>query len=425
MNFSLTHFPDPKKITSNFRIWHVESLLNQAADLTDRCISDYKEYFMLYGNRSSFELEIEYIEKELELQNNRLDFFDREISNVNNQINANLKAQHHQSEIVGAVQAIYDSSGTEGIEHIRDAKTLNEVWQIRDQIISEYGVLQNQLKWAISDKTYYIERKKLNIENLERKKEYSENGGPFDYEVQMKNVFERIERNYNDSFDRAFVAEIGLELIYGYKKTDENKLNLDPKYRLDTNLNNLSLWISTAIEWLVAYRQLDQSVTRVISLFSLLSENDIKRLQASTDDCVLKIKIPETLFESHSNVRLRGIGASFIGNIASIPWSIEARVPQKAIYNREGKRFPINQSKLPQCLLGRVESKSSFRNIEFCGFISLLNASPIAQLRSEGPIENDEDLWTFKIIKPLNSTEKFEEIKDILVELDLTGKPIL
>ena len=39
--------PDAKALLHNFRKWHVESLLNQAADLFDRALKDRTEYYEL------------------------------------------------------------------------------------------------------------------------------------------------------------------------------------------------------------------------------------------------------------------------------------------------------------------------------------------------------------------------------------------
>jgi hypothetical protein len=39
--------PNQQMLSTKFRPWHVEALLNQAADLIDRCLAELREYSSL------------------------------------------------------------------------------------------------------------------------------------------------------------------------------------------------------------------------------------------------------------------------------------------------------------------------------------------------------------------------------------------
>ena len=106
-----------------------------------------------------------------------------------------------------------------------------------------------------------------------------------------------------------------------------------------------------------------------------------------------------------------------LGKVGTIPWKIEISLPKKAVYLRGADDFEIDQSNVPNCILGRVENRNSIRGVEFGGMVSLNNISPIA---SEG---NDlAECWSVKISKPKSSSEMFQNIEDIIIELNLTGK---
>jgi len=121
------------------------------------------------------------------------------------------------------------------------------------------------------------------------------------------------------------------------------------------------------------------------------------------------------LFRGHENCRLRGIGASLVGEAGTVPWSVVVRLPEEAIYERAGQSVHVDQSSLPSCLFGRVENRRVPRPPEICGANSLANASPLGRPTEGG-------LWSLEIFKPAGAnTESFGHLDDLVLELSVSG----
>jgi hypothetical protein len=418
----LDYFPKQDFRKRHFRYWHVESLLNQAADLMDKCMADLREYNSLLYNSEQFKLDLSTTEKELILEKQRLELFEREVIEAQAKIEFNKSAEiHFDGSIIPKAQEVFDLNLSEGLrkpDHSKAGQNLFECKVRGEETKLNLKISKKQLEWATSDKLYNENRVELRQKIIEIKNELAENGLAFDFQSQVDISFEKLKLNYQYSLDRVIAAKEGLEIIYGYQSEIEQ---IDPS-RIDKKVQELFKWISNSMVFLVAYGQLDQAFTKVISLFSLLNTSEQNRITNSVDECLISLRIPNDAFNVHDNVRLRGIGASLLGDeIATIPWGIEVAVPEKAIYKRANQTFFINQKELPVCVLGRVENRASFKNIEMCGAISLMNASPFAQSEAEGAT-GDQGLWIFKIKRPLNTSESFHDIRDIVLELSLTGK---
>jgi len=178
----------------------------------------------------------------------------------------------------------------------------------------------------------------------------------------------------------------------------------------------VAIWIRQAIENLVAYQQLDQSFTRVVSLRAVTGNESWEKLQKSKEKFSTNFVLPPDIFFMHENVRLRGLGASLIGEAGTVPWSIVIKLPEEAYYLRSGENASVSQGDVPSCFIGRVENRKSTRPIEMGGMISLMNASPIGEPSPKG-------YWTISIIRPANTAEKFSDIEDILLEVSAVGVP--
>lgn len=57
---------------NGLRFWHLESMLNQAADLLDRCIRDRAEYYQLSISQALLDLEIQQAEQDDAILRNEL-----------------------------------------------------------------------------------------------------------------------------------------------------------------------------------------------------------------------------------------------------------------------------------------------------------------------------------------------------------------
>lgn len=430
--------PDPIELRLNFRPWHVEALLNQAADLIDKCLGELREYSSLVYSWNQFQIDLRaqqeeldedkkragYIEGVLPPSGLRQGYFGRDLviaearqtfftqsrpafdsarahtQQLYTHWSNNLDLREGQAAHISAGQ----NSSEKEVENLE--RTMNE------------GLTNQYIAWATSDMAYNKHLLDLRSKALASKRELSNEKGPLALEWQSGLVFSRVKQNYEDALNRACVAKVGLDKFYGYKGRNEippppteptgNPVELD--------VTNLAIWIRTSIAWLVAYQQLDQAFTRVVSVRSLLTEDTWEELTSAEDRFSISVMLPAELFANHENVRMRGVGASLLGEAGSVPWTLIIGLPKKAVYQRLTESEKVDQDDLPTCLLGRVENRRVPRPLEISGLISLMNASPIGQATSGGS-------WSLEIIRPVATSEKFSAIADMLLEINAVGRP--
>lgn len=415
----LEYQPLSHKLTSKFRVWHVEALLNQAADLLEKCLEEEKEYKSLVFSWTQFQLDLQAELDIIALEEKKRDqgYFLRDKSTIEseNKFLSNSQKDFNDSKI--AARGAYDNSdsntsGEKLVPYQRASQTLVEknIEAIEREIRTE--VLKDRLGWADQDvknsKDQIVYKRALH----DYKEKFKKDGGPFDLSKRIEAVEKRLKRNYEDAYDRLSVAKQGLELIYGYEQ-------ISFPDKAENLITDLVVWNREAIEWLVAYQQREQGFTRVVSVSTLLKE---KWKGLEDFKTRLPLHIPSDLFRSHTNVRLRGIGASMVGGAGLIPWAVSIGVPKQAVFYRSKNNppEPINQSEMPLCLLGRVENRKSPHPVEICGLISIINASPIGYSVDDLDPEGN---WSIKIEPPISTSEKFSEIDDILLEISVVGLP--
>jgi hypothetical protein len=414
----LLYRPVALELKEKFRYWHTEALLNQAADLADKCIEELKEYRTLDYTRAQFANDLDAQKSYLELEKNRKDVFERDLISATERKNFYDRSNDEFARIPFEANKLYSYSDREGqgkAGWTRAGQNAGEVNVNVESRKTEKIMNDNDVAWATEDKAYNEAKFKIKADTLQHLIDLSGKGMPLDLATKRDLVFKRLERNYIDAVDRVFVARIGLRALFGYAP---NGPDLGASLSIDEQITNLTIWIRDGIEWLVAYSQLDQSFTRVISFQSLVSASVMSGLHNASEEFSVKIRLPESMFTAHDNVRLKGVSASIIGKAGVVPWALDLRLPTAAYFQRAGARIPIDQSMLPHCLIGRVENRESFRPIEVCGMISLNNASPL------GRAPGDDGSWTLMISRPPGTHERFDKIDDILLELNLVGQPI-
>lgn len=408
----LLNLPLPRaKINRDFRRWHVEALLNQAADLTDRCLDELRELRSLHFAKTQFEIGLEKEENEL-ANDNQLEKnggYNRNINSIELRL-AYLKNSFFKdvNEIIRKRNE-FNNSLSDDKERKRDhIELLESLLRINSEPSFEIQALVEQKKYAELDFKYSTDLLIQRRTYLKEKKALQGIGGVFSFQDQIEEVEKRLIRDYSDALVRLVKAQEGLKDIYGFDVPLPNK----PQ----NPVSELSIWNREAIEFIVAYQQLDQAFTKVISIRSILGETQWSLLETNQ----VSFELDPNLFNQHENVRFRGIGASIIGKAGIIPWSVIVTLPGKAVYRRQGIDIKpdFNQDDLPSCLIGKVENRNSFRAMEYCGTVSLMNASPIGQSNNAG------GLWRISVIKPDSNSEIFSAIDDIILEINVVGQPI-
>ncbi|GAB3788039.1 hypothetical protein GCM10028818_54010 [Spirosoma horti] len=435
----LKYQPKEDELKSKFRKWHVESLLNQAVDLLEKCLEEERQYRSLLFTSLQFQLDLNSELNALEFEEKKIsqDYFKREkiISEIDR---AGLSETEVRHKILLAFSEDLNSrSGALGFTILEQNRLTQDFFDrfnedVTRRIRSE--ILDKKILWLDEDEKNIIDQTQKRRDLYKEKLDATNEKRPFNLSKPIEQIAKRLQRNYEDGYARLSVAKEGLELIYNYDIIDLPNVE-------ENLISELLIWNRNAIEWLAAYQQRDQGITRTISIRSLIGQTEWDKLGISleTGEAETSFYIPATYFNGYENVRLRGIGASIIGAAGLYPWTITIKVPEKAIFYRNNKDIVreskrnqtrlIDQSKMPFCMLGRVENRMSKHPVEISGMISLMNASPIGEPKI---LETDEGKdWIIKIYKPsvpintsASKSETFTGIDDLLIQLNVVGIPI-
>lgn len=388
--------------------------MNQAANLADQCLKDLAELKQLESSDFNLNQEIALAEKIIEIEESKPEFFERDLI-VNENYHEGLHARYLYDNQASNLALAITNTGLG--QNPKDSILLYERYVIDTVQKFERQLSEKRRNWFRADSQKNRQLFDFKTEQLATRKTQREKTMALDFAYQKELCLTRLESNYRDSLNRAFIAEDGLEIIYGREPTLGDRLleSEDLQFRV----NELRNWIYKSIESVMAYSQLDQSFTTCVSLRYALSEDGFATLNSSNEDFNTAFEISRDLFPlgTHQNIRLKGIGAFFVGKVGDIPWRIEIGVPTNAVYLRDADEFTVDQTNVPSCILGRVESRNSVRGVEFGGMVSLNNVSPIA---AEG--NSLSQSWRIKIDRPHSTTEMFNNIEDIILELNLTGK---
>ena len=409
---------------AQFRMWHVEPLLSQAADLLDRCYKERMEYMSLLTQQKNIELEMMQLNASIAsaVQEKNSGVWDIDIQRLESNTNTDVlispymqTAHQHAHDYSTVLQ----NAGWPPEAHSAAAAEYHSYIWLQEKM-AQQGTSIIQLACERNKKI--IKELVLNSQiNIQQTKEAERTAltGVFNFDSRISGCCDRFKQSFEHAYVRLAAAEIGLEKIYGYyfSNPGEKKFTEIPA---DANkFDALVLSVRKALRWLVAFGQLDQAFTMVLSLSKLVPvwKDELK----SGTNSLFKFSLTESFFAQHAYVRLRGISCYTQVNSEISPFAVDITLPSDAIYrhvrNRAGSQtvleVDISQSELPSCLIGRVDSKSSPRSPEVCGVISLLNASPMSK--------TDNDTWSIEL-KSLR--EQVDNIDKLFVELNLTGRHI-
>lgn len=423
------YFPTESKMIENklrFRYWHVESLLNQSANLIDQCLQDLNEAIQLEILDFTNKQEIEYRLIEIGDTKKRTDIFERQLKEAEN----DLEIYKRTNPFFIAARDAADShsylaeTSASKPSHLQSIQNREQFAMTDAERNLKQWMTEKKIGWlkedAENDKSFW-EYKEDHAYQMRRELENEE--GNMNYERQKIFCYTRLSRNYSDCLDRALVAEEGLFMIFGISLQPNIRSLMEGEPDLYLNrVNILYNWIYEQIEFLTAYSQLDQSFTICIPLRGIIPPSIFESMKNSDNNWSTTFEIPQHFFPtaSHSAIRFKGVGAYLVGNVGKIPWSMKLKLPSAAVYIWPENRSQVDQSQLPSALLGRVENRNSTRSIEYAGAISLNNASPVGA--SEGGAGTE---WHVSISRPNSVSESFQNIEDIVIELSLTGKLVL
>ena len=375
----VSYRPDPDLLAASFSERQVEALLCEAGTLLDRCLLDFREYSSLDYAWNRFRTDLDILEREVGLEKKG-------------------EPPVKQPEAERSSAWVY---------HDDPVQTGGEGEAAAEEKQAEAPAAEPQGAGVAAPD--------LRKEAFLRRKELSESGRPFALDGQRDLVLKRLCRDYEEAVNRVTVAVQGLRKFYGYE--DVPAPFSTEAETLAISITNLAIWTRNAIERLVGYQRKEQEFVRAVSVRALLSRSGWGQMRQARDSFACKLQVPAELFQGFENCRLRGIGASLIGEAGSVPWSAVVKLPEAALYLRSGQAVEVDQSDLPPCLLGRLENRRSICTSDICGAVTHINASPIGRPGAEGQ-------WSLEILKPVGvASEVFAQVDDVVLEMKTVGTP--
>jgi hypothetical protein len=197
--------------------------------------------------------------------------------------------------------------------------------------------------------------------------------GILNYGKRLRGMRDRFHLDFRDAIARLQVLYRGLKEVYGYDVA--LPVNNDPVNYLD----DCVLWVRSAIQALICFARREQGMALPISVRSACGE---RAWCAGLRTGRWKFKLDPTVFPSMAHVRLRGISATVAAQPCSRArvWRIKATPPPSArIFHLDNQVVTLDQSMLSPVLMGRAQDRNSNRDPDIVGASSLHNASPIGE----------------------------------------------
>ncbi len=466
MFLSIDHaFPfESEPLDDNFRYYHVEPLLDQAADLLDRGLRERAEYADMAVKRFNLGIEMEEYLRLDEVHQREIEhgFYTLPYKESYPSWQAELVSQHGSKQAADNLSTLLEDSYSEKrLDLMKAAQTTLQVLAatatysgqivgaetsplgrketITQQIAEWADLLHKQIlhnekfmlelqrlslvtsseaatqkasaagvraKWALDDVNFRRDRTQIARDSLDcRMRAATEPGGALNFSERMAPLKKRFGQDFRYALARLSSVEKGMKLVYGYEASLPQSLPPMSGSYFDECL----IWVRDAINWLVRFSRMDQNYMTSISLRQQLKPDVwANGLKAGT----WPVEILDGLFPDQQYVRLRGVGASVVlqhseKEESSNLWMLTLRVPQKSKYRHSNNReVEVDQSNVPPCRLGRVATRVGTREPDITGASALHNVSPLG-------------VWTVSIGRTSTTGMQREELNDIIIDLHL------
>lgn len=423
LNKIISEYEPPANLNGVYRSWHVESLLNQASDLLDRCLSERRELHTLDVKKTECKLKLAASVAEAQLLTSRLDrkwhsspvaSFDAEIRTLlESYSEALVTAKNHAHNLV------YEPPGPSNSKNISEysllAQTIKANAEAREKAL--------QIEAMRGDTEPLTASIRAIISNVEYEKQCHAPGGTLYFDAQMNALQQRIVDDFRDAYDRLSVASQGLKHFYGYDRPLPS-LTVQTNVNLLSGIDQVCLWTRAAVRWMVASAQYEHVFTFQLSARSLLNSDvwqEAMHNLMSVGETSLEFWLDPSITNYYRFCRFRGVAGFVIGS--DDIWSAAVILPELAVsiqLDADGNdlHVKLDQHELPLCVLGRIENRLASREPEFGGVASLRNASPF------GYEKNNSGMLTIKLIWPFgNVPASLREPEDFQFEFQMAGLP--
>lgn len=260
--------------------------------------------------------------------------------------------------------------------------------------------LQAKFDWDDKNATFQRERTLVARQLQEIKARLATDpDGLLNHAKRLDSLRTRFQADFRDALARLKVVQEGLRNLYGFSEP------LPSNEASPTYFDDALLWCRKAIQFLVRFSRQEQSVVFPLSIRQLLGHDRWERgFQGGT----WEFDVPATRFEGMRAVRIRGISATAdaIGvSDDSRIWQLAIAPPSQASYvGVDGTTVTLDQRRVPEARLLRVGERKSPRDPDVVGVASWFNISPVGR-------------WKVRVLGAIPQANSLNILKDICIEL--------
>lgn len=210
---------------------------------------------------------------------------------------------------------------------------------------------------------------------------------------------ERFNRDFRDALARLMVVREGLKSIYGFDAP------LPAATQNSKYFDDCLIWARSAIQWLIRFARQEQSFVYPISVREIVGEEAWNRGCKSGK---WNIAVTREMFINMTNLRIRGLSA-FAEVCASCDkdrlWRVMVSPPRDSIvYHHSGTSVKLDQSRITPAHLHRVTSRNAARDPDVVSISAWHNVSPLG-------------VWTVEMTGAKSYTNAYSQLKDINLDV--------
>ena len=426
---------ESKPYDDEFRVLHVEPLLEQASRLLDRSLADREKWDEYAVEATKLALEIEEVARldEVRQREDAAGFADLpyrrsqlERSAEAKRLEGNYIAQYHinwlmdnywtepnAQKVVLHIRLAHwvgslnlrdgDSHGTvvpydfygvvaQKQDHLHQVGIVRGYQDIATQFNNllaqtalydaAYGSAQDQVRsltvleaWNRALITFRRDRREV-ARIIARKKAAAVTtaNGTLNYFEKLTFIADRYNADLREAYARLTKVAKGMEVLYGYSEPL-------PKPSTDRLLDKCVNWARNATNWLVRFTRITQNYVLPISLKRHMSDDEWEEGRKLGR---WRFDVSEAEFPQQYHVRLRGISVFVAGRDLKGVWQATVRAPTQDTYVRHhppsNAKVPLDSFQSPEdvppCRLGRIADRQHLRDPDVTGVSSLHNVSP-------------------------------------------------
>jgi len=225
--------------------------------------------------------------------------------------------------------------------------------------------------------------------------------GILNYGKRLPGIRERFSADFRHALARLKAIQKGLDQLYGYR------IPL-PSEEADVDYyDQVLFWTRQTIQWLIRFSRVEQTIVLPVSIRTLVGDEAWDR---GNKQKAWSFRFPKEALPTARHVRVRGLSAVVVDHLKLRDrlWQVELGVPARAeVVHLDGTVVTVDQSSVPPLMLGRVGERDAARDPDVAGLSSLHNASPFGE-------------WQVRILDSVPRQHRTTKINDIQVDLHLS-----